>query len=115
MMKIFKDAILKLRQLNLFVDAKTKNERNGQVLHDQILSTRLYLVCLTISILTLMLFTVFTEMNVRITVNNPSFNTYKHLEAVFLDTLSCPCNEISVPYFNFVSIKTTYHQVSIFL
>jgi hypothetical protein len=33
--------LLKLRQLNLFVDAKTQNEQDEQVIRDQVLSTRI--------------------------------------------------------------------------
>lgn len=114
-MSIVKDVLLKLRRLNLFVDAKTRNQHDRQVLRDQILTTRLYLVCLTASILILVLYTLLTETTVRITVNNPSLDTYKYLEATFPDTLSCPCKEISVPYSNFLSVQTTYHQVSVSL
>ncbi len=112
-MTIVRHALLKLRQFNLFVDAKTKNEQDGQMLRDQILSTRIYLVFLIISVLILALFTLFTEVIVRVTVNNPSFNTYKHLEAAFPDTLSCLCDQVAIPYSSFISIETTYHQVSV--
>ncbi len=80
---IVSERLRKLSQLNLFVDARTNNEQDGQVLCDQVLSTRIYLVSLTTSILTLALFIFFANVTVQVMVNNSSFDTYKYLEAAF--------------------------------
>lgn len=107
---IVKQMLLTLRRFNLFVDGRKRDEQDGEVLRDQILSTRVYLVLMTI-MLVIALFILFTEMTIQVTVDNPSFETYKYLETIFSDTLSCPCDQIAVLYSSFISIETTYHQV----
>jgi hypothetical protein len=39
-MVIAKRILLKLRQLNLFINVKTQNKQDEQVIRDQVLSTR---------------------------------------------------------------------------
>lgn len=100
-----------LRRLNLFVDAKTKDEQDGPLVRDQILSTRIYLILLIVSILILALITVLTDVVVQVKVNKPSLDTYKYLEGKYSATLTCPCGYLTVPYSNFLSMEVVYHQV----
>lgn len=105
----------KLRKLNWFADTSGKNEQNEKILHDQLLTTRIYLIFLTTGILVLAMVAFFEKVTIRVTVNNPSFDTYKKLDATFSNTLSCPCSNIAVSYSAFLSMETTYHQVKIIL
>ena len=114
-MKLVKFVWNMLRELNLFVDARTYSDPNERVLRDQRLSTRVYLVLFIASIVIFVLSTSLIEMTVRVTVDKPSFTTYYHLQATYSNTLSCPCEEISIPYSSFLSMKTTYHQVIVSL
>lgn len=100
-----------VRQLNLFVNAKTRVDQDGQVLRDQIISTRLYLMFLLVSFLVLASFVLSSTTTERIILNKPSFASYQHLYSSFSETLSCPCTEITIPYSSFLIMKTTYHQV----
>ena len=101
----------KLSQLNFFRDAKTMREADERVLRNQILATRVYLPLLFVSLLILILFTLLTQKTVSVTVPSPSLATYKRLQAVYLDKLSCPCRQIAITREDFLSIIPAYHQV----
>lgn len=110
-----KYGLVKLRRLNLFGDNRLDNIEDEEIVRDQVLTTRVYLICLIASILSLTLFNLVHQMTVSVTIHNPSFNTYKYLEAEYPNTLSCPCSEVSTQYSTFMSINMTYHQVSAFI
>ena len=110
-MRIINSFLATLAKLNFFVDAKTLREGNEQVLHDQVLSTRIYLVLLTAIICTLVFFTAFNKTVITVKVSSPSLATYEQLQARYPTTLSCSCSQVAVPYADFISIKATFHPV----
>lgn len=98
-------------KLNLFSDANENSIENEQTLRDQRFSTRVYLILLGASFIVFILFSSLTNRTVSVTVSQPSLDTFEHLQAMFLDALSCSCENIAVPYSSFLSFKFTYHQV----
>ena len=110
-MQVVKRTLQWLIKLNLFRDNNESNVGNEQTLRDQLLSTRVYLILLSASFIVLILFSNLTNKTISVTVSKPSLDTFEHLQATFLNTLSCPCENIAVPYSSFLSFKFTYHQV----
>ena len=103
-----------LRSLNLFVKPGTQNSDDIQLIRDQILSTRLYIVLLTTSILVIALFTVLRPISVTETVSKPSLSTYLRLEAAYESTLSCLCSQPTVQYTHFFSLEAVFHEVNVY-
>ena len=113
-MQVVKRTLQWLIKLNLFGDANENDIENEQTLRDQLLSTRVYLILLSASFIVFILFSSLTNITVSVTVSKPSLDTFEHLQAIFLDALSCPCQNIAVRYSSFLSFKFTYHQVRYF-
>ena len=103
--------IEKLRKLNLFVTPETRNSNDTELIHDQILSTRIYIVLLTTIIIVIALFTVLRPIPIAETIATPSLDTYLKLEATHATSLSCLCRQPTVTYANFFSIEPIFHQV----
>lgn len=113
-MQVVKRTLHWLTKLNLFANDNENGIENGQKLRDQLISTRVYLILLGASFISLTLFSGLTDRIVAVTVLKPSLDTFEHLQAKFLGTLSCPCDNIAVPYSSFLSFQSTYHQVRCF-
>lgn len=111
-MAMIKRLIRKLGELNFYADAETTRQGDEQVLRDQVLSTRLYIVLMMASIWILLISISVTERTTTIVVATPLIDTYERLQAAYSTTLLCPCRKIAVPYSTFLSINATYHQVS---
>jgi hypothetical protein len=109
-----KGLIRKLLNLNLFVNPTTRNSDDIEVIHDQVLSTRVYIVLLTVIILIITLFTILRPVLVTETVLKPSLEVYLQLEIAHASTLSCICRQSTVQYARFFSMKPVYHQVCCF-
>ena len=75
-------------------------------------STRIYIILLTASMIVIALFNGFKEVTVYRVVAAPSSTLFQQLHALYPNTLSCPCERISVPYSTILSVEPTYHQVS---
>jgi hypothetical protein len=75
-------------------------------------STRIYIILLTASMIVIGLFNGFREVTVSHTVAAPSSALFQELHALYPNTLSCPCQRISVPYSTILSVEPIYHQVS---
>lgn len=114
-MASFRHAVSQLWNLNLFTNVKTEHETDDQVLQFQLRTSRIY-VCLLITTLIIMtVFTTLAPVNVSITVQKPSLETYKYLQSIYHDALSCPCEHTAVSYDDFFSITPNYHQVGEYL
>lgn len=112
-MEVITSGIKTLKLLNLFRDPKNIQETNALILRRQIITTRIYLVLLYVSLLILILFTAFSQKLITDTISKPSLVTYEHLRAKYPNTLSCPCENIAISHEDFLSITVNYHQVEI--
>lgn len=101
-----------LLKLNLYVDSRTRNSTDMKVIHDQILSTRIYIVLVATILLIITLFAALRPVMITEIVSKPSLDTYLQLEAIHTTRLSCVCRQSTVKYANFFTIKPIYHEVS---
>ncbi|CAF1662648.1 unnamed protein product [Adineta ricciae] len=96
--------------LNLCHSAR-KPATNPYDIYTQILSTRVYitLVLMSISIYTFYL----SQVTITSTINieHPTYDQYLSLYKVYNQTLSCPCSTLSVRYDQFIRINVSFHPV----
>ncbi|CAF4171623.1 unnamed protein product, partial [Adineta steineri] len=97
-----------IRQINLF---KSSADQNVDAIKKQCLTTRVYLILLAGSILTLLLFTSLSTHVTTMTISNPSIDVYRNLQDIHQDTLKCPCSTTTIPYETFISLSPIFHQV----
>lgn len=110
-MPIIRRIVQTLGQLNFFADVESINKGDPQVLREQILSTRVYIVLMMASIWILLTTISLSARTNTIVAPEPSISTYKRLQEMYPVTLSCRCQKITVPYSDFLSIKVIFHQV----
>ncbi|CAF4167289.1 unnamed protein product, partial [Adineta steineri] len=96
------------KRLNLF---KTAEDRTENSIKQQKITTYVYLILLTGSLLVLIIFTSLSTQTVTIHEVNPSLMIYKDLQAMYSSTLKCPCSNIVIRYDKFMSLSPTLHQV----
>ncbi len=97
------------KKLNLFIDQACRSDPFH--LRTMIISTRIYIVLLTVSIIILIVFTSLGTQSQTITKRNPSQADYEFLLGKYPQSLSCPCNRVTIPYGNFTSTNVDYHPV----
>lgn len=93
--------------LNLF---KT-SFRNVEIVQRQRLVTRIFLICLVISVCIASFQAFFSTQTQTIVVSNPSVETFELLWQSYSDNLNCPCSQISIDYANFITIVPAFHQI----
>ncbi len=96
-----------LFNLNLF----KRSSRNIETVHRQRILTRLFLVCLVVSLVIYSLFAFVSTQTKTITVSNPSRADFNRLWQIHSDSLSCPCSQIDIPYSDFIELVPIFHQV----
>lgn len=98
-----------IAELNLFVDEDTRSDPFH--LCTAIISTRIYIGLLTISVITLIIFaSLGTQSEVRIK-RNPTEAYYTDLINKNMTSLLCSRSRITIPYDNFTSTTVDYHPV----
>lgn len=106
---VLKAILHTLLKINLFKRPYSNELRR----RSEILSTRIYIVLLSVSISILILFTSISEYTMTIKVLSPTITTYRQLEAQYKSTLSCPCNNITASYKTFIAIQPVSYYVHI--
>ena len=99
----------KLMQLDLFRISTTDTDPFDQ--STSIISTRIYLSLLCLSIAILSIFTRLKNPTQIVAVHNPSQAIYENLYGSYSTTLQCPCSEIVIPYGSFLSFTPVYHPI----
>lgn len=77
----------------------------------ELISTRLYLFLLFLSVLTIIFYTILLLETVKRQTSIPSQNQYEQLLAEHSYRLRCPCSNISLAHKEFMTVNTTFHQV----
>ena len=77
-----------------------------------LISSRIYVVLLILTVLVLALFNGLGQTTISVTVSSPTLATFEQLQAAYPSKLLCPCVQIAVPYSIFLSVTASYHQVS---
>ena len=85
--------------------------RNVEIVHRQRLVTRIFLICLALSVCIASLQAFFSTQTQTIVVSNPSVETFELLWQSYSDNLNCPCSQISIDYADFITIVPTFHQI----
>jgi len=96
------------KKLNVYTAA---NDDLPGVREDQIRATRVYLILFSLSMIVLTGYTSIKRQSVTVEVNNPSQVQYELLQALYPNTISCPCSRLIVSAGSFVTINATFHQV----
>ncbi|CAF1509563.1 unnamed protein product [Adineta ricciae] len=106
---LFHKCELFLLTFNLFPSIPPTTDKHK--LRNQLISTRLLISLLTISLSTLLLYNSLINITQIIQVEKPSFQNYSALYQKHSQTLTCDCTEISINYKIFIDIQYSLHQV----
>ena len=98
-----------LINLNLFPSVPPSTDE--YTLATQRISTRLFILSLSLSLTILLIYTAAVNIQKTVIVPNPSLDKYEQLHERYASTLTCPCTHISVKYDSFIRINYTLHQV----
>ncbi|CAF4073640.1 unnamed protein product, partial [Adineta steineri] len=99
----------KIKRINLFKDI---NETTEEDIKNQKISTIIFLILFTISIVALFLYSSLTPITKTVVVEQPSLFDYQQLEEKYSNTLLCPCTSVSNEYNKFISSFTpTFNQI----
>ena len=104
----------KIITANFFV-IKTSGPASRNFERVGIVSTRIYTILFVSSMFTLGIFTRLQERTVSETVTSPSLTMVEKLRDQYSNTFSCPCDKITIPYKQFLTVQPIYHQVSYFV
>lgn len=96
-----------LASLNLF-DSESKDP---SIEHVERLSTRIYIVLLSITFIILLTYTTIVEQTSTITVKSPTQKHIEHLFDQYPESIHCPCTNVAIPYDTFTQMDVIYHQV----
>jgi hypothetical protein len=75
-----------------------------------IYSTRIYVILLFIGVVILTIYSFVTMHTENVTIKNPTLEQFMELHAKY-STLSCPCQQISMPTSNIVTVQPVFRQV----
>ena len=104
--------ISRIRQYFLAYNLFELPSSTGDTRRRELLSTRLYVVLLTVSTIILVCYAGLVEQSKSETVPRPSQATYEHLQSLDIDLLQCPCSSISMPYIDFIiHLNASIHPV----
>ena len=101
---------VKISELNMFDSEDTWFNENRRYTH--IIATRIYLILLSIGLIVLITYNVLVSQRQQVTILNPTQTIFEQLSSdVFSSsTLQCPCQNITIPYKSFISLKANLHQ-----
>lgn len=75
-------------------------------------TTRFYVCSYTIGVAVLIFYSSFKQRTITLDYHNPSVAVTQELHEKTIGTTECPCTRASIPFYEFVSIQTHFHQVS---
>ncbi|UJR12743.1 hypothetical protein I4U23_016917 [Adineta vaga] len=102
----------KISHLNLFYSRHRQIINNDYDLRTQIISTRIFLIFLFVSLSVLALYTSQVSINMLITIRSPSYDQYSRIYSQYSQSLSCSCTTISIPYDQFLNVSVIrFHQI----
>ena len=98
-----------LQNLNLFPSIPpTTNQRQ---LKNQIITTRLFIATLSLSLIVLIIYTSSVTLIQTKTHKDPSLQLYKQLSDQHAQSLICPCTHVSIGYASLLQGQYRLHQV----
>lgn len=76
-----------------------------------LVASRIYFTVLIFSVIVLALFNYAKHVVVPVSIQISSITMFENMHATYPSSLSCPCQNISIPYSTFITVLPTYHQV----
>ncbi len=98
-----------LRNLNFFPSVPPSTDRYK--IQTQRISTRLFIIIFSISLVILLLYTSLIRVTETVSVEAPTLIEYANLNSTYSPTLTCPCSKVSINYGKFLHVDHTLHQV----
>lgn len=98
-----------LLNLNLFPSKSPSTDPFD--LRKQRISTRVFMLLLSVSLCILLLYTSLTPVMKTITIQSPNRTEYEQLYVQYRQSLICPCTKISTSYQTLVEIDYYFHPV----
>ncbi|CAF1684557.1 unnamed protein product, partial [Adineta ricciae] len=95
--------------LNIFPSIPPSTDEHQ--LHNQRISTRLFLLCLIGSLTILLVYNSLITITQTVTIPSPTITQYSQLYEQHGQILICPCSTISVDYRKFLNLGYKIHQV----
>jgi hypothetical protein len=78
---------------------------------EQILTTRLFIILLFISLVTIIIFTSFTTRTHDVTLKQFNHMDFERFEALHSASINVPCAQISIPHHKFLRLTSQFHQI----
>ncbi|CAF1421482.1 unnamed protein product [Adineta ricciae] len=100
---------LAIKNLNLFPSIPPTPDQHQ--LRNQLISTRLFIILLTLSLTILLLYNSLITITQTNTVTFPTITTYLQLYSEYPQSLSCDCKQISINHDKFLHITYTFHEI----
>ena len=100
---------LYFQNLNLF--STSEPTADHRELRTQIISTRFFLLSLSVSFIVLVVYTSAVTITKSIAVPSPTLTQYSQLYTDHSQSLTCPCTTISQTYHSFIDLDFTLHQI----
>lgn len=97
-----------IKKVNIYTEV---HDDPPNVRENQIYATRIYLILLILAMTILTGYTALSRQTVIVEMNNPSQFQYERLQALYPNTISCPCSRITISAGSFINITATFHQV----
>ncbi|CAF1534854.1 unnamed protein product [Adineta steineri] len=99
-----------LLEFNLFISIPRSTDET--ILRRQHHTTRLYLVLLLVTSITMIFYTFLEYITISKTIESPSLEIFARLRKEYPLTLDCPCSRTSFEYKQFFSdIEVEYHEI----
>ena len=103
--QILKNFIIKF---NLY---KNPNKRSIEQIQYQRISTRIFVILLTVSLIVLLVYVSLENVTQTITVKNPPIERFNILYQQYSDNLRCPCKTSSIKYQTFIQFDPQFHSI----
>ncbi|CAF1006346.1 unnamed protein product [Adineta steineri] len=101
-----------LRNLNLFYSTESsENERTDYQIKTELISTRLFICVLFISLSILLIYTSQVYVTQTIPLNTTLLKDYESHYEKYAEALICSCTNIAVTQNKFISLTSVFHQV----
>ena len=104
-----------LHDFNLFPSIPPSTDPHE--LRTQRISTRLFIILLITCVIILLFYLSLINTTKTVHVDTPTLQQYSQIYSSYSQSLTCPCQKISINYEEFISIHYTLHQIcsSVFL
>ncbi|UJR29777.1 hypothetical protein I4U23_017324 [Adineta vaga] len=98
-----------IANFNLFPITNSKSKEEDEYIG--IITTRIYLFLIIISLIILSFYTIITKHEQIRVIKNPSIKQFEELTNLNLSSLNCPCSHFSISYGRLLSLSVDYHSI----